>query len=81
MSNGEWSWQRLLIAMTWGAVHNLLDYWRRIARLTMRLGHDGYRQMLKQAERTLRIGEMPADPVPIEEIRFRLAARIAAGPR
>ncbi|MGH3975557.1 MAG: DUF6247 family protein [Pseudonocardiaceae bacterium] len=64
-----------------GAVHHLLDYWRQIARLTVGLGQDGYRQMLVQAERTARTGEMPADSVPIEEVRIRLAARIAAGPR
>lgn len=64
-----------------GAVHYLLDYWRQIARLTVGLGQDGYRQMLVQAERTERTGEMPADSVPIEEVRIRLAARVADGPR
>lgn len=64
-----------------GAVHHLLDYWRQIARLAVGLGQDGYRQMLVQAERVARTGEMPADSVPIEEVRCRLAARIAAGPR
>lgn len=78
-------WRAVMAAATGSydlsAVHHLLDYWRQIARLTVGLGHDGYRQMLVQAERTARTGEMPVGSVPIEEVRIRLAARIAAGPR
>lgn len=63
-----------------GDVHRLLEHRRRIARLTVGLGHDGYRRMLAEAEHTARTGEMPARPVPIEQVRLNLAARIAAGP-
>jgi hypothetical protein len=59
----------------------LLESWRRVARLTVGLGPDGYRRMLDDAEERLNTGAMPADPVSAEQVRFRLAARIAAGPR
>jgi len=62
-------------------VHRFLETWRRVARLTVGLGHDGYRRMLGEAEHRLRTGEMPDNPVPIEEVRLRLAERIAAGRR
>ena len=55
--------------------------WRRVARLTVGLGHDGYRRMLSEADHRLRTGEMPDNPVPLDEVRLRLAERIAAGPR
>ncbi len=78
-------WREVVAAATesydLGAVHHLLDHWRQIARLTVGLGQDGYRRMLVQAERTARTGEMPTNPVPVEEVRIRLAARISAGPR
>ena len=62
-------------------VQRFLEMWRRIARLTVGLGHDGYRRMLREADHRLRTGEMPHNPVPIEEVRLRLAERIAAGQR
>ena len=62
-------------------VQRFLEAWRRIARLTVGLGHDGYRRMLGEADHRLRTGEMPDNPVPIEEVRLRLAERIAAGRR
>jgi hypothetical protein len=37
--------------------------------------------MLGEAEHRLRTGEMPDNPVPIEEVRLRLAERLAAGRR
>ena len=40
---------------------------------------DGYRRMLSEADHRLRTGEMPDNPVPIDEVRLRLAERIAAG--
>lgn len=64
-----------------GPVHRLLESWRRVARLTVGLGHDGYRRMLSEADHRLRTGEMPVNPVPLDEVRLRLAERIAAGPR
>jgi hypothetical protein len=64
-----------------GGVQRFLETWRRIARLTVGLGHDGYRRMLNEADHRLRTGEMPDNPVPIEEVRLRLAERIAAGQR
>ena len=65
-----------------GPVHRLLESWRRVARLvTVGLGHDGYRRMLSDADHRLRTGEMPDNPVPLDEVRLRLAERIAAGPR
>ena len=64
-----------------GGVQRFLETWRRIARLTVGLGHNGYRRMLNEADHRLRTGEMPDNPVPIEEVRLRLAERIAAGPR
>ena len=63
------------------SVQRFLEIWRRIARLTVGLGHDGYRRMLSEADHRLRTGEMPDNPVPIDEVRLRLAERIAAGPR
>jgi hypothetical protein len=62
-------------------VHRFLETWRRVARLTVGMGHDGYRRMFREAEHRLRTGEMPDNPVPIEEVRLRLAERIAAGQR
>lgn len=62
-------------------VQRFLEAWRRVARLTVGLGHDGYRRMLGEAEHRLRTGEMPDNPVPIEEVRLRLAERLAAGRR
>ena len=62
-------------------LQRFLETWRRIARLTVGLGHDGYRRMLAEADHRLRTGEMPHNPAPIEEVRLRLAERIAAGPR
>ena len=62
-------------------VQRFLETWRRVARLAVGLGHDGYRRMLVEADHRLRTGEMPDNPVPIEEVRLRLAERIAAGPR
>jgi Family of unknown function (DUF6247) len=62
-------------------VQRFLETWRRIARLTAGLGHDGYRRMLAEADRRLRTGEMPDNPVPIEAVRLRLAERIARGSR
>ena len=64
-----------------GPVHRLLESWRRVARVTVGLGHDGYRRMLSEADHRLRTGEMPVNPVPLDEVRLRLAERIAAGPR
>ena len=64
-----------------GPVHRLLESWRRVARVTVGLGHDGYRRMLSEADRRLRTGEMPDNPVPLDEVRLHLAERIAAGPR
>ena len=60
-------------------VQRLLDSWRRVARLTVGLGHDGYRRMLADADQRLRTGEIPDNQVPIDEVRLRLAERIAAG--
>ena len=62
-----------------GGVQRLLESWRNVARLTVGLGHDGYRRMLSEADHRLRTGEMPDNPVPIDEVRLRLAKRIAAG--
>jgi len=62
-------------------LQRFLETWRRIARLTVGLGHDGYRRMLGEADHRLRTGGMPDNPVPIEEVRLRLAERIAAGSR
>jgi hypothetical protein len=62
-------------------VQRFLERWRRTARLTVGLGHDGYRRMLREADHRLRTGEMPDNPMPIEEVRLRLAERIAAGRR
>jgi hypothetical protein len=62
-------------------VQRFLETWRRVARLTTGLGHDGYRRMLAEAEHRLRTGEMPGNPVPVEAVRLRLAERIAAGER
>ena len=64
-----------------GPVHRLLESWRRVARVTVGLGHDGYRRMLSEADHRLRTGEMPDNPVPLDEVRLHLAERIAAGPR
>jgi hypothetical protein len=63
-----------------GEVYRFLEHWRRIARLTVGLGHDGYRRMLAQAERTARTGEMPGNAVPVEQLLLKLTARIAVGP-
>ena len=38
-------------------------------------------RMLSEADHRLRTGEMPDNPVPLDEVRLRLAERIAAGPR
>jgi len=62
-----------------GGVQEFLEIWRRVARLTVGLGHDGYRRMLEEAEHRLRTGDMPDNAVPVEAVRLRLAERIASG--
>ena len=68
------------VSLDLGDVHELVRRWRLVARLTVGLGQDGYRRMLAQAEHRLATGEMPAESVSIDEVRLKLAARIAAGP-
>ena len=62
-------------------VFGLLESWRRGARRGAGLGPDGYRRMLDEAAHRLRSGTEPSDPVSVEQVRLRLAAGIAAGPR
>jgi hypothetical protein len=64
-----------------GDVQRFLESWRKVARLTLGLGPEGYRRMLSEADHRLRTGEMPNNPVPIDEVRLRLAERLAAGRR
>lgn len=68
-------------SMELGAVQAFLRRWRLIARLTVGLGHDGYRRMLAEAEQRAGSGELPDDAVPVDEVPLKLAARIAAGQR
>ena len=80
-SSGAPPWLLRPTPWTSARVHRLLESWRRVARLTVGLGHDGYRRMLSEADHRLRTGEMPDNPVPLDEVRLHLAERIAAGPR
>jgi Family of unknown function (DUF6247) len=81
--DGEWqaAMATATESLELGAVQAFLRRWRLIARLTVGLGHDGYRRMLAEAEQRTRSGELPVDAVPIDEVRLKLAARIAAGQR
>jgi hypothetical protein len=40
-------------------------------------GPDGYRRILARPEETLRTGEIPPGAVKLEEIRLRIARRLA----
>ena len=53
-------------------VHEALDAWRRTARLTSELGHDGYRAMLTGAEERLRTGERAPGAVSWDELKVDL---------
>ncbi|GAB3457544.1 hypothetical protein GCM10027436_61820 [Actinophytocola sediminis] len=53
-------------------VLRVLDSWRRRASITAYLGHSGYRQMLGQAERTLRTGEPMPGSVAWSELKVEL---------
>jgi len=58
-------------------VHQTLESWRRVAWLTRANGPDGYRRLLARAEETVRTGRMPADSVPIEQVKAMIAERLA----
>ena len=81
--DGEWraAMATATESLELGAVQAFLRRWRLIARLTAGLGHDGYRRMLAEAEQRAESGELPDGAVPIDEVRLKLAARIAAGHR
>jgi hypothetical protein len=81
--DGEWraAMSTATESLDLGGVQAFLRRWRLVARLTVGLGHDGYRRMLAEAEQRVGSGELPDDTVPVDEVRLKLAARIAAGQR
>jgi hypothetical protein len=58
-------------------VHQTLESWRRVAWLMHANGPDGYRRLLARAEETVRTGRMPADSVPIEQVKAMIAERLS----
>jgi hypothetical protein len=56
-------------------VYKTLENWRRIARMTQ-ADPEAHRRMLRQAEHTLRTGELPAGSVPIDEVKALIRERL-----
>jgi hypothetical protein len=79
-SDFDQQWRRALAeaadSLDLTGVFRVLDSWRRRATTTAHLGHNGYRAMLARAEERLRTGELPADSVPLDEIRALIAERL-----
>ena len=63
-------------ALSLDEVHDTLESWRRVAWLVSEHGQDGYRQMMAQAQETLRTGQSPPGSVGIEEIEALIRARL-----
>lgn len=54
----------------------VLESWRRVARITTAYGQDAYRRMLAKAERRLCTGERPPDAVSADTVRALIEERL-----
>ncbi|WP_214406999.1 DUF6247 family protein [Pseudonocardia lacus] len=77
IGSGVRSWRRPPRTLDLTRVHQALESWRRVTWLTQASGPDGYRRLLARTEETLRTGRMPADSIPIEQVKAMIAERLS----